>query len=141
MKNKLLKSISISDLELSPIWEHWIEDDIEYVKPVYKEGISEEDIIDYIVLTEFVFNNNNRYQGFCSPKDTSGIDYIQPVVIINNQQLEFYSDTRKNMDIQGKILKQFGLSKNEIFPLIYKTKVKCDGGFLSGKIIEFNRQE
>ena len=121
---KLLREILISDLVAVPVWEHWIQDDIEYAKPSDKTEISETDEVGFIVLTEFEFSNGDVYHGFCSPKDTSGLDYIQPVVLIDDLHLEFWSEINLTSIQKTAMLKKLRLNFEEIFPVTFTSKIK-----------------
>ena len=77
---KLLKDLTAEDFSKNQVWEYLIEENIEYAQPSDKTEINDDSEICYIVLTEFILNNKKKYLGFCSPQDTSGIDYVQPVI-------------------------------------------------------------
>ena len=70
--------------------------DLEFVSPADKEEVSENDIDGYIVLTQFILQDKTEHLGFCSPQDTSGLDYIQPVIITKNGHLPFYLNSLEN---------------------------------------------
>jgi hypothetical protein len=140
MDKKLLKDITVSDLLDYSVWEFWIEDKIEYVKPDSKKEISEKDNVGYIVLTDFELSNKSKFIGFCSPQDTSGLDYIQPVLLTDKGQIVFYRDSEWTNDEKIKELQKIGHDTNDVFPVFYRTRIKCDGKFYNGILKDFNKQ-
>ena len=141
MKIKRLIDLKESDLEEYPIWEHWYENNIEFVKPSNKSELFESDEKGYIVKTEFELKNGKKYIGFCSPKDTSGLDYIQPVLLTENGQFFIFQDNNWTIEEKENELRKIGLKMGEVFPIKYMTKIKCDGDYHFGKLLEFNLEE
>ena len=113
MDNKQLKDLTADDLIGKPIWEFWISDNIEYVREAFDNEITEDSHVSYIVLTEFIFNNKTKHIGFCSPQDSSGLDYIQPVVFADTEQVNFY--------INNGLTKN---EKNEFVDLLQRTDLE-----------------
>jgi hypothetical protein len=140
MKKQLI-DLTSSDLLDRNVWEHWTENNIEFVRPVDKSEISEESNIGYIVLTDFTLNNRTKYLGFCSPQDTSGLDYIQPVIFTDFGQVEFWRNNDWTEDDKKKVLEKLGLDSRDIFPIVYKTRKKCDNKLYSGTIADFNKSK
>jgi hypothetical protein len=136
--SKLLNSLTVEDLTRQPCWKFFMLDNIEFVLPVEKEGISETDSDNYIVLTEFFLNDKTKHFGFCSPQDTSGLDYIQPVIITSNGHLPLYFDTIKNLDLPELTNKIINKEIDKVFPLTFITRIKCDKEYYEGKLDNFN---
>ena len=65
-------------------------------------------------------------------------DYLQPVIITKNGHLPFYVDTLENGELADLTMKIINKQSDQIFPLTFITKVKCDGRFLEGQINNFN---
>ena len=141
MEKRRLTNLTKNDLLSNQVWEHWMVDNIEFVIPSDSKEIHENDNKGYIVLTVFNLNNGRELIGFCSPQDTSGLDYIQPIIFTDNGQVELWRDNDWNNDDKDRAFKKFGLTWKDIFPIRFKTKVKCDGEFYSGKIFDFNKNE
>ncbi len=139
MAAKRLIELTISDLQSSPIWEHWYEGDIEFIRPTTMKEIAEDSNSGHIVLTDFIFNNGQEFIGFCASQDTSGLDYIQPVIIVENGQVEFWKDIDWTAEEKEEALNKLGLEWQEVFPIHYMTQVQCDGKYFSGTIIDFNK--
>lgn len=133
-----LEHLKEEDLLNTEVWKYLIIEDIEYVQKSDKMEISENSEENYIVLTEFELNNGKKYIGYCSPQDSSGIDYIQPVIFTENGQFAFYRDRQWSEIEKMDFFSSLGLNFTEIFPVKYKTKILCDGKFHCGSIVDFN---
>jgi hypothetical protein len=138
---KRLDSLIKFDLIKKPVWEHWYDQDIEYVKQSDLNELTETDNKGHIVLTGFLLNNGIQLIGFCSPQDTSGIDYIQQVIFSNKGQFNIYKDAGWTSEQKEEEMKKLDLDWKDIFPLVYKTQIRCDGAFYEGKILDFNDGE
>ena len=141
MTKKRLTDLIEKDLINYPVWKHWTENDIELVSTSSDRQLTENSTEGHIVLTEFVLNNGNKLNGFCSPQDTSGLDYVQPVLFTPNGHVNLYQDTGWDNNSEQAALKQIGLTKNQVFPIKFQTKVKCDNEFYSGTKLDFNRNK
>jgi hypothetical protein len=139
MTTKRLTELTISDLQNEPVWEHWYEEGIEYVRPTNKIEINEDDNIGLILLTDFTINNGQMFVGFCSPQDTSGLDYIQPVIIAANGQLGFWKYNDWTKEEKKEVLDKLGLEWQQVFPIHYKTRIQCNGKLYNGTIKDFNK--
>jgi hypothetical protein len=139
MDKKRLDRLTKIDLINKPVWEHWYVGDLEYVKPSDLIELSETDIKGHIVITEFLLKCGEKLIGFCSPQDNSGIDYIQPVILTDKGQVNLYSDNEWTSSMKVQELKKIGLDWNEVFPIEYKARVKCDGNIYNGIIYDFNK--
>ncbi|MEP6262496.1 MAG: hypothetical protein ABJ092_13025 [Gillisia sp.] len=141
MEMKQLINLKESDLLNRPVWEHWTEGNIEYVKPTYKKEIYESGTKGFIVLTSFTLKNGTSLNGFCSPQDSSGLDYIQPVIFSENEQVALWRDGGWTTADQNNELKKLGLAKEEIFPIVFRTMVKCEEEFYQNTIEDFNKKK
>jgi hypothetical protein len=137
-KKKRLLDLELRDLQNNHVWEHWTENGLEYVKPCDHPEIFENSDIGHIVLTVFTLHNMTKYFGFCSPQDLSGLDYIQPTIFTDKGQVTFWKDNGWTKEEKDKEMKKLGHEKDEVFPIDYTTKIKCDGEFYKGKIKNFN---
>lgn len=135
---RFLSSLKKSDLFYHLVWEHWYENNIEYVKKAESKEISETNESDYIVRTSFTLNNGFELNGFCSPKDPSGLDYIQPIILTDNEPVKFWNDLGWKPEDKDKELQKLELKWSEVFPIKYETLIKCDGRFYQGIITDFN---
>lgn len=136
----MIKLVDFREEELleNEVWKHFIVENVEFIQNSNKTEVYENSENSYIVLTEFNLNNGQKYIGYCSPQDASGIDYIQPVIFTKKGQFAFYKDGNWSEKDKKEAFSFLGLNFTEIFPVKYETKVLCDGKFLIGKILDFN---
>lgn len=139
MKKKLLSELTMDDLSKNRVWEYLIEGNTEIVRPSNRTEIFDDNKNSWIVLTEFTLRNGQKHLGFCSPQDPSGLDYIQPVIITLSGHLAFYKETEWSVDDRLLALQFLGLSLKDVFPIEFKTKVKCDSNYYYGTIVTFNQ--
>lgn len=138
MNRKRLSDLSATDLLENQIWEYWMADNIEYVRASDKTEVIEGSNVTHIVITDFIFNNKTKHLGFCSPQGFGELDDIQPVVILGKGQVEFYKENDWTENEKNKALLKLGLAWQEVFPVIYKTRIKCDRKILIGTLKNFN---
>ena len=132
-----INQIRKEDILNQPVWKFWYEEGCEKVIPFEGAEINRSFLDSFIVLTEFTINNGTKWIGFCSPQDPSGLDYIQPVITIDSGQIFFYKDmpwTEQEKEIE---LLKLGYSYSEIFPISFRTKVKCDNQDFASEILDF----
>lgn len=141
MTVKRLIELSEKDLTSNPVWKCWTQEGEEFVSATHDKSISENSTDGHIVLTEFVLHNRTRFTGFCSPQDPSGLDYIQPVLFTQNGQVNLYLDNGWDNKAEQAALTKIGLTKDNVFPIKFETKVKCDNKFYYGTILDFNKNE
>jgi hypothetical protein len=132
-----LEDLKEDDLLENHVWKYFMVENIEYIQKTNRTEIFENSEDSYIVLTEFHFKNGKKYNGYCSPQDTSGIDYIQPVVFTEKGQFTFYKEDWSEKE-KTEALSFLELNFTEIFPVQYETKIMCDGKFYNGDITDFN---
>lgn len=141
MNRKRLSDLSETDMIENQIWEYCLENNIEYVSASTKTEITEGNNMTHIVVTDFIFNNKTRHIGYCSPQGIGGLDNVQPVVFYGKGQVEFYKENDWTENDKAKALLKLGLNFNEVFPLVYHTRVKCDRKIFSGILTNFNKEE
>ncbi|MFA5972131.1 MAG: hypothetical protein WC780_07260 [Lentimicrobiaceae bacterium] len=141
MNRKRLSDLSSADLLENQIWEYWMENNTEYVKASNKTEITEGNNITHIVTTDFIFNNRTKHLGYCSPQGDGELDNIQPVVFFDKGQLEFFRENDWTENEKSKALIKLGLNFQDVFPVVYSTRVKCDRKIFSGVLKNFNEAE
>ena len=140
MNRKRLSDLSTADLLENQIWEYWMENNTEFVKASNKTEVTDGKNVTHIVVTDFIFNNKSKHLGFCSPQGDGGLDNIQPVVFIGKGQVEFYKENDWTESEKNKALFKLGLNFNDVFPVIYHTRIKCDRKIFSGTLTNFNEE-
>ncbi|NVO20829.1 MAG: hypothetical protein HXX13_14100 [Bacteroidetes bacterium] len=140
MNTKALLSLTAADLVENPVWEYWIENNIELVRPSNLHEIREGSNIVYIVSTEFQFRNKSRAIGYCSPQDASGLDSLQPVMLIRKEHIPILQNTESDKDNRNHIFRKLGLEPTDIFPILFRTRAKCANEYFEGKITGFDEE-
>jgi len=141
MDKKRLLDLTKADLLENQVWEYWMADNIEYVRASDKTEVNKGTNSTHIVLTDFFFNNKTKHVGFCSPHESGDLDNIQPVVFADKGQIEFYKESDFTELEKNKALSKLGLKWEEVFPVLYKSRVKCDRKILAGVLKNFNEAE
>ena len=123
---KLLREITISDLEDHPIWEHKGEsDDVSTISPA--ADFDSPETHGYIAKTQFQTANGKTYLGYCSPQDTSGLDYVQPVILAGSNQIRLWDEDAGAVANPDVVAKGLGLEVAEVFPLRCSCLVSFEG--------------
>lgn len=141
MNRKRLSELTIADLLENEVWEYCMADNIEYVSPSEKNEVIGDSNEVFIVLTDFIFKNNSKHVGFCSPHNSGNLDLVQPVVITDKGPVEFYKEADFTKDDEAAALACFGLGKQSIFPLEYIARIKSNREYFSGMLLDFNRDK
>lgn len=139
MKN--LINLTTEDINEHPLWECSNVDHIEVLRHSHKVEISEADNEVYVVATDFELNNGQKLQGICSPQDSSGLDYIQPIIVSSNGHFRTFKYDNWTKDEQINELRILGLNKDDVFPIKYRTRIRCDNEYLNGIVLDFNKDE
>ena len=136
---KRLAELTEEDLLACPVWEyHGLNDRTASVSPAPGAVLSEE-VPDasrqqvYVALTEFTFANGEVNLGYCSPVDPSGLDYIQPVILIKGAHIRLYDEDSDGLPEDWRHL---GLDSSEVFPLSWRCRVPVDGETVHGTVPE-----
>ena len=123
MNLKSIYQLTLEDLRRSPVWEHRYEGGREMVYETDLREITDDRRRGYVVLTKFTFPNGANAYGYSSPQDPSGLDYIQPTVIMAHGVWNVFTGDQKPDE-----------PDNTLFPLRYECLVKSDGRFWSDTI-------
>jgi len=132
---KRLVDLTAEDLEASPVWRYEGGSGAHAaVVPTKHVSLSQTDDEIFLAATEFQLKDSSRHFGFCFPADDSGIDYLQPVIILPTRHVNFWFDgpaEPATLSVQWKAL---GRQPGDIFPVAYRCLVPVDGRTVSGKI-------
>jgi hypothetical protein len=132
---KRLVDLTVEDLEASPVWRYEGGSGAHAtVAPTKRVSLSQTDDEIFLAATEFQLAEASRHFGFCFPADDSGIDYLQPVIILPTRHVNFWFDGPAERAILSSQWKALGKEPREIFPVDYRCLVPVDGRTVSGKI-------
>jgi hypothetical protein len=139
----LLSNITLDQLKMNPIWKYESKhENSELIENIFStdlnEIIDEENNTSYIVYTIFIDSNGNKYEGFCSPEDSSGIDYVQPVIIHNNKHLYFWPNRTLNLTEKELFIHVLNESTYNPFPIKCLPQIKVNNRIINIDIISFD---
>jgi hypothetical protein len=131
---KPLRALTAEDLRTTPVWRSLGgSDEQALVEPTSRATLSEMERETFLALTEFVLNNGQKHIGFCSPVDDSGLDYIQPVIVTRQGQLNLCSMNRQPM-ASSRSSGRGSAWPRGVFPIKYECLVPVDGRTVRGTI-------
>jgi hypothetical protein len=132
---KRLVELTIEDLEASPVWRYEGGSGAEaLVVPAQRESLSQADDEVFLAATQFELSDSSRHFGFCFPADDSGIDYLQPVILIGSCQVAFWFDRPVAPEVLSEQWRTLGKEPGDIFPVAFQCLVPVDGRVVSGRI-------
>jgi hypothetical protein len=83
----------------------------------------------HIVLTTFTLGNGQLRHGYCSPADSSGIDYTQPVVITASGRVPLWHGAALTRELLERFAVWLEVDASEILPIHIESRVPVDGSF------------
>ena len=127
--------LTVADLLETPVWEWRSESDRELVRPTdlrelheYRQGPV------HIVLTTFTLGNGQLRQGYCSPADSSGIGYTQPVIITPSGRVPLWQEATSSPEGFERFALWLEVDTSEMLPIKVESRVPVDGSFYRGVV-------
>jgi hypothetical protein len=137
---KALRDLTLQDLERTAVWRYYGDRDSEAeVEPTDLKEISEAWLSNaprcyYITRTSFILSDGSCYSGYSSPADDSGLDYIQPVIVLDSVHIPlFYEHSPLGPEPQTTC-KKLGRLFSDIFPIRFRSEVLVDGRTVEGLV-------
>jgi len=133
---KPLADLSAEDLAASPVWRYEGGSGTEaMVVPVKRRSLSQSDDEIFLAATEFDLCDSTRHLGFCFPADDSGIDYLQPVIVVpGGGHVSFWFDGPARPEELRRQWSSLGKGPRDIFPVAFRCLVPVDGRTVKGRI-------
>ena len=132
---KPLSDLIESDLIATPVWE-WREDaGQQLVRPTSLQQLN-----DYcsgpahIALTRFTCQGKTKVHGYCSPSDSSGLDYVQPVILAASGPIALWPLTALGSDQLQELSTAFAIAAAQLFPIQVDCLVPVDGEYYSATV-------
>jgi hypothetical protein len=137
---KPLLDLTLKDLSLHPVWQYHLDHDSrnEYVEESELTELTESDFRAYIAATNFILHDGSQLLGFCSPQDSSGSDYVQPVIIADGRHIPLWSDQPSSVGIVAELRACLGKTESQIFPIRCECIIPVDGIRLAYTISSLN---
>ncbi len=136
---KRLGELTIDDLRCHSVWLYRStkEGDVGAgVEAVELEAISEGSPDVFLVTTRFWLGDGSEWLGFCSPQDSSGLDYVQPVIVTSDGHVQLWFDQTPSRDEQEAWWRRLNKPKSAVFPIGFECLVPVDGKVIRGEIEE-----
>lgn len=127
---KPVAELSIAELAETPVWEWCERDGKEMVRPTSLRTLSEHGGSPvHIAATAFVLANGQRREGYCSPEETSGLDYTQPVIVTAGGAIALWSERPVSEQQLTQYAEWLGVAPSEMFPVTVQSLVPVDGNY------------
>jgi hypothetical protein len=122
--------LTVADLLETPVWEWRSESDRELVRPTDLRELHEYGGGPvHIALTTFTLGNGQLRQGYCSPADSSGIDYTQPVIITPSGRVLLWQNASGSQASFERFALWLEVDTSEMLPIKVESRVSVDGSF------------
>jgi PilZ domain-containing protein len=132
---KRLADLTAEDLHASPVWRYEGGTGSQaIVTPSKRTALSQADDEIFLAATDFELFDGSRHFGFCFPADDSGIDYLQPVILVPSGQVSFWFDGPASPETLARQWKGMGKEPQNIFPVAFRCLVPVNGRTVSGSI-------
>jgi hypothetical protein len=132
---KRLAELSVEDLVASPVWRYEGGSGADAtIAPSKRVLLSRTDDEIFLAATEFELFDSSRHSGFCFPADDTGIDYLQPVILLPSGHVSFWFDGPAAPKVLSSQWRALGKEPREIFPVGFRCLVPVDGRPVSGRI-------
>ena len=132
---KSVANLVKADLIANPVWEWRDDNGLATARPAFVELTeSSGDGPIYVAATRYIAANGSEFFGYCSPADSSGLDYTQPVALTPSGPLPLWAaDGLSSMQVSA-LAEALGISSVALFPIRLECLVPVDGVYYSDVI-------
>jgi hypothetical protein len=132
------------DFEQFPIWEHALDEEGEAgqdeatvkARPDLTAADPGEGM--FIARAEFIAHDGTRYDGYVSPSDEQAFGSIQPTIVTDGAQVNFwYGAFPPKPGALEADYKLLGKSADQLFPVKFRALVEYEGATLEGEVPAF----
>ena len=133
---KPFAELTSEDFRRSPVWRYESKggDVTAMAEEVGRSLLSEGDSGVFVVATTFRLADGSELMGLCSPADSSGLDYLQPILFAPGHQLPLWAEGEPSGVPPTAISERLGRRVSEVFPMVFTCHVPVDGRLVSGTI-------
>jgi hypothetical protein len=133
---KRLVELTLEDLVAHPVWRYeGGSGAAAAVVPSRRKTLSTLDDEIFLAATDFDLFDASGHLGFCFPGDDSGIDYLQPVIILEGWgHVNFWFENPVLPAVLTGQWNALGKEPSQIFPVAFRCRVPVDGRAVSGQI-------
>lgn len=123
---KPLSSLTADDLAEVPVWEYdGASDPTAVVRPAGVERVPVFDERVFLAATDFVLADGVTVPGYCSPADPSGLDYLQPVLLLPNGPVALWSDDTGPKPA-AEVARELGRRIEDVYPIRFRCRVEVE---------------
>ena len=127
---KPVTNLTVADLLETPVWELRSESGEELVRPTALRELHEySDGPVHIALTTFTLGDGQLRHGYCSPADSSGIDYTQPVIITSSGRVSLCQEVTAPRELLNHFALWLETDPAKMLPITVESRVPVDGSF------------
>jgi hypothetical protein len=145
---KQVRDLRPHDLELFPIWEHALDEegepgqDEETVRPRTDLTVADPAEGMLIARAELVAQDGTRYDGYLYPSDEPDIAYVQPTIVTEDGQVNFwYGAFPPKPAALEAVYEVLGKTAEQLFPIKFRAVVRYEGAALEGEVPAFMHYE
>lgn len=133
---KPFAELTIDDFRRAPVWRYESQGDdaTAKVEEVAVSYLSELDPGVFVVATTYRLADGSEFLGLCSPIDPSGLDYLQPILFFEGDQVPLWSGAAAAAVAPELVAKQLRRPVSGVFPLAFTCHILVDGDPISGVI-------
>ncbi|HYX20072.1 MAG TPA: PilZ domain-containing protein [Thermoanaerobaculia bacterium] len=132
---KRLVELTAEDLAAEPVWRYeGGAGAAAMVVPIRRDALSRSDDEVFLAATDFGLFDGSRHVGYCFPADDSGIDYLQPSIVVPGGQVAFWTEGPASPAELAERWRVLGKEPGQIFPASFRCRIPVDGGIVSGWI-------
>jgi len=139
---KPVYELTIEDIKNDPIWEFVSDETIENIDESFVQISPDNKILSkdkiYVVRAEFHLPSGDVLTGYVTPSETNDFGYIQPTIITQKGQVNFWCgmDKPTEITIDGNY-QIIAIPKEKIFPVTFKAVIPTPGLFTKGALEGF----
>ena len=124
-----------ADLIASPVWEWRDDNGLVEVRPAPVE-LAESSGVDpiYIAATRYIAADGSEFFGYCSPTESSGLDYTQPVALTKAGPLPLWAENGLNSVQVEALGAALEIGSSGLFPINLDCLVPVEGVYYNDVI-------
>ncbi len=122
----MMLDLVVENLRSNPIWEFSdYPDEVTTVHPV--SDFDDLNTKGYIAFTRFILRDGSEFWGYCSPCDDSGLDYVQPTIIVDDEHARLWYDDPPQEPEPQRLCRLLNRELDAIFPIRFECQVAFEG--------------
>lgn len=127
---KPIANLTVADLQETPVWEWHGDTGDEQVRPTALRELHEyTDGPVHIALAAFTLGDGQLRYGYCSPADSSSMDYTQPVIITPSGRVPLWRESSAPREELTTLALWLEADPSKMLPIRVESRVPVDGCF------------